>query len=278
MHGAHRCGTLGGMDLQLAGRRAIVTGGSRGIGLATARALAAEGVRVALVARDPDRLTAAAASLRDSGAPDVLTVAADSDDDDAVRSAVGTVAERFGGVDVLVNAAARPASSGVPSGLGSITDDAVRAELETKLLGYLRFARAVAPLMTAQGWGRIVNVSGLNARKSTSLVGSVRNVAVASMTAALAEELGPRGVNVTVVHPGFTETERTAGLVQERAAAAGTAPATARAGLDATTTIGRIATAAEVADVITFLCSPRSVAINGDAVAAGGGTPGVTHY
>ncbi|ALE75189.1 short-chain dehydrogenase [Pseudonocardia sp. EC080610-09] len=266
------------MDLGLGGRRAIVTGGSRGIGLATARALTAEGARVALLARDPDALEAAAASLRDAGAPEVLTVAADTTDDDAVRAAVRTVAEQFGGVDVLVNAAARPASAGAPTGLGATTDDAVRVELETKLLGYLRCARAVAPLMTAQGWGRIVNVSGLNARRSTSLVGSVRNVAVASMTAALAHELGPQGVNVTVVHPGVTETERTAQALADRAAATGLDETAARAELDATTTIGRITTAAEVADVITFLCSPRSVAINGDAVAAGGGTPGVTHY
>lgn len=266
------------MDLRLSGRRAIVTGGSRGIGLATARALAGEGARVALLARDPDALTAAATDVRDAGAPEVLTVAADTTDDEAVRAAVRTVAERFDGVDILVNAAARPASAGAPSGLAATTDDAVRVELETKLLGYLRCARAVAPLMTAQGWGRIVNVSGLNARRSTSLVGSVRNVAVASMTAALAAEFGPQGVNVTVVHPGITETERTPRAVAERAAADGGTEARARAALDATTTIGRITTAGEVADVITFLCSPRSVAINGDAVAAGGGTPGVTHY
>lgn len=265
------------MDLHLNGRRAIVTGGSRGIGLATARALAAEGARVALVARNAGALAAAAAELRATGA-EVLEAPADTTDDDAVRAMVGTVAARFGGVDVLVNAAARPASAGPAADLASLTDDAVRTELETKLLGYLRCARAVAPLMTAQGWGRIVNVSGLNARKSTSLVGSVRNVAVASMTAALAQELGPQGVNVTVVHPGVTETERTAGVLADRAAAAGIDEAAARAELAATTTIGRIATAAEVADVIAFLCSPRSVAVNGDAVAAGGGTPGATHY
>lgn len=266
------------MDLQLDGRRAIVTGGSRGIGLATAGALAAEGARVALVARDPDRLAAAAAGLRDAGAPEVLEVPTDTTDDAAVRAMVDTVTARFGGVDVLVNAAARPASAGPPADLASITDDTVRTELETKLLGYLRCARAVAPVMAAAGWGRIVNVSGLNARKSSSLVGSVRNVAVASMTAALAQELGPRGINVTVVHPGVTETERTPGVLAGRAASAGIDEAAARAELDATTTIGRIITAAEVADVITFLCSPRSVAINGDAVAVGGGTPGVTHY
>ncbi|MEJ8281103.1 SDR family NAD(P)-dependent oxidoreductase [Pseudonocardia spirodelae] len=266
------------MDLELDGRRAIVTGGSRGIGFATARALAAEGARVALFARDAGALESAAAGLRDGGAAEVLPVAVDTTDDDAVRAGVAAVAERFGGVDVLVNAAARPASAGPPSDLASITDDAVRVELETKLLGYLRCARAVAPYMRAQGWGRIVNVSGLNARRSSSLVGSVRNVAVASMTAALAQELGPHGINVTVVHPGVTETERTPGVLAARAESAGISEARARAELDATTTIGRITTAAEVADVITFLCSPRSVAITGDAVAAGGGTPGVVHY
>lgn len=266
------------MDLRLDGLRAIVTGGSRGIGFATARALSAEGARVALLARDAGRLEAAADALRDAGAAEVLAVPADTTDDAAVRAAVEAVAERLGGVDILVNAAARPASAGAPSDLAATTDDAVRVELETKLLGYLRVARAVAPLMTAQGWGRIVNVSGLNARRSNSLVGSVRNVAVASMTAALAQELGPQGVNVTVVHPGVTETERTPGVLAERAAASGIDEAEVRAELDATTTIGRITTAAEVADVITFLCSPRSVAINGDAVAAGGGTPGVTYY
>jgi len=132
--------------------------------------------------------------------------------------------------------------------------------------------------MRAQGWGRIVNISGLNARRSTSLVGSVRNVAVASMTSALAAELGPHGVNVTVVHPGITVTEKTPATLAAMAAAQDISEEEALAGLAAGTTIGRLVTAAEVADVVTFLCSPRSVAVNGDAVAVGGGVPGVTYY
>ena len=266
------------MDLQLGGKRAIVTGGSRGIGLAVATALAAEGADVALVARDAAALEEAAGRVRAVASGRVEAVPADTTDDASVRAMVDAVAERLGGVDILVNAAARPASAGPAPDLAGLTDDAVRVELETKLLGYLRCARAVAPLMTGQGWGRIVNVSGLNARRSTSLVGSVRNVAVASMTAALAQELGPRGVNVTVVHPGITVTERTPGMIADRARAGGVDAATARAELDASTTIGRMTTAQEVADVIVFLASPRSVAVNGDAVAAGGGTPGVVHY
>ncbi|MBW0106104.1 SDR family NAD(P)-dependent oxidoreductase [Pseudonocardia sp. KRD291] len=266
------------MDLQLGGKRAIVTGASRGIGLAVATTLAAEGADVALVARDAAALERAAAQVEGAGPGRVVAVPADTADDAAVRAMVATVADRLGGVDVLVNAAARPAGAGPLPALDELTDDDVRVELETKLLGYLRCARAVAPLMTAQGWGRIVNISGLNARKSTSLVGSVRNVAVASMTAALAQELGPRGVNVTVVHPGLTVTERIPGMIADRASDRGVDEATVRAELDATTTIGRMTTAQEVADVVAFLASPRSVAVNGDAVAAGGGSPGTVHY
>ena len=150
-----------------------------------ATTLAAEGADVAMVARDAAVLDAAAAHVDGAGAGRVVAVPADTADDAAVRAMVDTVADRLGGVDVLVNAAARPAGAGPVPGLAELGDDDVRVELETKLLGYLRCARAAAPLMQAQGWGRIVNISGLNARRSTSLVGSVRNVAVASMTAAL---------------------------------------------------------------------------------------------
>lgn len=247
------------VDLQLTGKRALVTGAGRGIGKAVALRLAEEGAQVALLARSRDQLEATAAQL----AGPSLVVPADTTDDAAVRAAVQAVVEAWGGVDVLVNAAARPASSAPVPALVDLEDDALRAEVETKVLGYLRCARAVAPHMTGQGFGRIVNVSGLNARATGNLVGTVRNVAVAAMTANLAEELGPHGVNVTTVHPGITVTERTPADV---------------AGAPAGNRIGRLVTADEVADVVVFLCSPRSVAVTGDAVAAGGGTRGVAVY
>ena len=247
------------MDLQLSGKRALVTGAGRGIGKAVALRLAQEGARVALLARSREDLEAVAAELPGES----LVVPADTTDDAAVRAAVAAVVQAWGGVDVLVNAAARPASTAPVPALADLPDDALRDEVETKVLGYLRTARAAAPHMVAQGWGRIVNVSGLNARSTGNLVGTVRNVAVAAMTANLAEELGPSGVNVTVVHPGRTVTERTPADV---------------AAAPAATRIGRLVTAAEVADVVAFLCSPRSVAITGDAVAVGGGTPGVAVY
>ena len=261
------------MDLQLAGARAIVTGGSRGIGLAVARGLRAEGARVAIVARHEERLRAAAAEL----GPEVLAVPADTTDDAAVRAMVEEVVGAWGGVDVLVNAAAQPAGGPVPA-LADLTDAEVQADFDTKVLGYLRCARAVAPHMTAQGRGRIVNISGLNARRTGSIAGGIRNVAVAALTANLADELGPSGVGVTVVHPGLVETERTPRLVADRAAASGRTEKQVRADLAAGSSLRRLVTAEEVANVVVFLCSPLAVAVTGDAVGVGGGNRGAVHY
>ena len=261
------------MDLQLAGARAIVTGGSRGIGMAVARGLRAEGARVAIVARHEERLRAAAAEL----GPEVLAVPADTTDDAAVRAMVEEVVGAWGGVDVLVNAAAQPAGGPMPA-LADLTDAEVQADFDTKVLGYLRCARAVAPHMTAQGRGRIVNISGLNARRTGSIAGGIRNVAVAALTANLADELGPSGVGVTVVHPGLVETERTPQLVADRAAASGRTEEQVRADLAAGSSLRRLVTAEEVANVVVFLCSPLAVAVTGDAVGAGGGNRGAVHY
>jgi NAD(P)-dependent dehydrogenase (short-subunit alcohol dehydrogenase family) len=142
-----------------------------------ARGLRAEGARVAIVARHEERLRAAAAEL----GPEVLAVPADTTDDAAVRAMVEEVVGAWGGVDVLVNAAAQPAGGPVPA-LADLTDAEVQADFDTKVLGYLRCARAVAPHMTAQGRGRIVNISGLNARRTGSIAGGIRNVAVAALT------------------------------------------------------------------------------------------------
>ncbi|MDL5158554.1 SDR family NAD(P)-dependent oxidoreductase [Actinomycetospora termitidis] len=262
------------MDLGLGGARAIVTGASRGIGLACAQALAAEGARVALVARSADDLETAAATV----GSETLAIVADTTDDAAVRAMVDRVVEAWGGVDVLVNAAARPAGGSPVPKLTELTDDAVHSEFDTKVMGYLRTARAVAPSMIAQGAGRIVNISGLNARRTGSIAGTIRNVAVAALTANLADELGPHGINATCVHPGITDTERTPGMLADIAAQRGISEAQARESLESTTSLRRVITAAEVADVVTFLASPRAVAVTGDSLGAGGGQPGVVHY
>jgi NAD(P)-dependent dehydrogenase (short-subunit alcohol dehydrogenase family) len=265
------------MDLDLSGKRAVVTGGSRGIGFAIADALAAEGVEIALLARDPDRLATAAGRLRVHGAR-VLALSADTTDDKAVRAAIMQVTQEFGGVDILVNNAATPAGAAAPRDLADLVDDDILAGFDTTVLGYLRTARAAAPYMIAQGWGRIINISGLAARGVSTASGSIRNVAVAALTKTLADELGPHGINVTVVHPGWTVTERTGDHVAAYASARGITETASQVMLAKGISIGRPVTAAELADVVAFLASPRSVAINGDAIAAGGGARGPIHY
>jgi NAD(P)-dependent dehydrogenase (short-subunit alcohol dehydrogenase family) len=267
------------MDLELTGKRALVTGGSRGIGKAVARVLAQEGCDVALLARDPATLAAAAAELGAATGRKVIGVRADTTRDDEVRAAVAEAARHLGGsIDILVNAAAEPAGYAAPPGIDTIAAAYFHAEMDTKVMGYIRCARAVVAGMRAQGWGRIVNVSGLAARQTGHAVGSIRNVAVAALTKNLADELGPEGIQVTVVHPGLTRTERTAPLVAARAAAAGVAPETIEAQMAATNSIQHLVDADEVAYVVAFLCSPKSRAINGDAIAVGGGAPRSIHY
>jgi len=259
------------MDLELTGRRAIVTGASRGIGLATARALAAEGADVALVSRDQDALDRAAAQLTADSGRTVVGVAADTGDDASVAAMVETVVGRLGGVDVLVNCAARPNT-------GQLSEDDLEAELNVKVRGYLRCVRAVAPHMAASGWGSIVNVAGVAARRTGSVTGTVRNVAVAALTKNLADELGPQGINVNVVHPALTITEKLPPVVSRIAETQGITEDEALAVLGKDTSVGRIMTADEVAAVICFVASPKAVAIAGDPVLASGGSRGWIAY
>ena len=266
------------MDLLLTDRVAVVTGGSRGIGRAVALALATEGVDVALVARDPDRLAATASELAAATGRRVVPVPADTSDAESVDAMAVTVLGQLGPVDILVNAAARPSGQTAPTPWEQLGRPEAMQEFDTKVLGYLRCAQALAPGMVERGWGRIINISGLGARTTGNVIGSMRNVAVAAMTKNLADDLGPRGVNVTVVHPGLTRTEATPGVIAARAASSGRPAAEIERAMGAVNTLGRMIDAAEVAAVVAFLASPLSVAINGDAIAAGGGMPGVITY
>ncbi len=267
------------MDLELKNKRALVTGGSRGIGKAIARALALEGADVAILARNAERLEATASELAGASGRKIVAVVADTTDDAQVAAAVADAVRRLGGgIDILVNAAAEPGGYAAPPQLGEITAPFFQREMDIKVMGYLRTARAVAPHMRAQGWGRIVNISGLAARQTGNTVGSMRNVAVVAMTKNLAEELGPAGIHVTVVHPGLTRTERTAELVRAQAKAQGTSEQAVLQRMAEGNSIRHLVDASEVAHVVAFLASPKSVAINGEVIAAGGGALRSIHY
>lgn len=239
------------MDLGLDGHVALVTGGSKGLGKATARALIAEGARVAILSRDAERLTATAQEI---GA---YAVTADTRDESAVRRAVDEVAAHFGRLDVVVNAAAQPASS--VAGSPDVPEN-ILTQVDTKALGYLRVAQAAAPHLRAAGGGRIVNIAGMNARSTGSVMGSVRNIAVVAVAKNLADELGRDNIAVTVVHPGLTRTERDFTEAQQAASESNA--------------LGRTIDAEEVAAIVTFLSSPRAAAANGAVVTADGGRVG----
>jgi NAD(P)-dependent dehydrogenase (short-subunit alcohol dehydrogenase family) len=265
------------MDLELAGKSAIVTGGSRGIGKAIARELAREGVSVVVAARGREALEATAAELAEETGARVEPLVVDTRDMSSVRAMVDSTVATFGRVDILVNCAA-PVGSSVAFKLPDVTDDAFVGQLDVKVLGYLRCMQAVAPHMMRNGWGRIINVSGLNARASASIIGSARNVAVVALTKNAADELGPHGINVTVVHPGLTLTEHYLAEIDAQAAADGVERDELVKRRFAKNSIKRVIDARDIAYVVACLASPRSIAINGDVIAAGGGVPGAIHY
>lgn len=266
------------MDLELRGKSAIVTGGSRGIGKAIARELAREGASVVIAARGRETLNATAREITEETHIPVIGIVADTSSDESVREMVRSAVDLLGGVDILVNSAAEVGSR-VAFPLPEIDVDVFRAELNVKVLGALRCIQHVAPHMIRRGWGRIINISGMNARNAGSVIGSARNVAVVAMSKNVADELGPHGINVTVVHPGLTLTDRyradlarlaqTRGvpfeevIVQERFTA---------------NVLGRAFTAEDIAPIVAFLASPKSVAINGDVIATGGGYPLAIYY
>ncbi|HIF71844.1 MAG TPA: SDR family oxidoreductase [Dehalococcoidia bacterium] len=266
------------MDLKLLGKRAIVTGGSRGIGKAIARALAEEGVTIVIASRGKDELDATAEELTNETGSTVTGVVVDTGSDESVANLIAEAKAVLGGIDILVNCAARPGGQGAIPTLAGVTTEQFNDHMNIKVMGYLRCAREVAPLMTEQGWGRIINISGLASRSSGTVIGSMRNVAVSAMTKNLADELGPSGVNVTVIHPGLTRTEATAGVIAGRAEASGVSEDEIESQMAQGNSSRTIIDASDIAYVVTMLASPLSIAINGDGIAAGGGVGTAIHY
>jgi NAD(P)-dependent dehydrogenase (short-subunit alcohol dehydrogenase family) len=252
------------MDLELTGKRAIVTGGSRGIGRAIALQLAAEGADVVIAARDQAQLRKTAGELSSATGRRVIPVVADTGNEKSVNALIAAAASELGGIDILVNNAALPGGISTATKIEQIVDEHVLEDLNIKVVGYLRTARAAAPHLIANGWGRIINIGGLAIRRTGRPVATLRNVGVAAITKNLADELGPQGINVTAVHPGATRTERTKRESERE--------------LAANVSIGRIVDAVEVAYVVAFLASPKSVSINGDAITTGGGSLGSIYY
>jgi 3-oxoacyl-[acyl-carrier protein] reductase len=257
------------MDLGLDGRVCVVTGASRGIGLAVSRALVAEGARVLMVARDEARLSAAADDLGDAAE----WLAADVTDADCVARIVATATEQLGGLDVLVNNAGT--SKNIT--LDDLTDEDWHEQHELNVMAPMRLMRLAAPLMADRGWGRIVNVSSSSGKRpsASNMAYSVAKAGQLSVSRAFADVYAARGVLVNAVTPGPTGTDLwlgDGGLADQAAAAKGTTREAALAAAAAKIPRGRLGTPEEVADVVLFLCSDRAANVAGAAWSADGGS------
>jgi 3-oxoacyl-[acyl-carrier protein] reductase len=261
------------MDLGLAGRVCVITGGSRGIGLATARMLRAEGAKVLLVARDAGRLADAAEGL-DGGDEEIATLPLDITIGDAGEQMLGAALEAFGGVDVLVN----NAGAAKYRDIFEVPDKDWRAQYELNVMAPLRAMKAIAPVLAERGWGRIVNVCSTAAKRPTQTMPeySVTKAAELSLSRLFADRYVKEGVLVNAITPGAVEAEmwlEPGGLLDQHVEKTGAADReSALAGLAAARPNGRFATAEEIAATIVFLCSERASYVAGAAWSVDAGT------
>ena len=270
------------MDLGLQGKRAIITGAGRGIGKAIARELALEGVDLAIVSRSKDQLTATAQELERETKRRVIPLIADVTSREQIDSVVAEAVERLGGLHILVNSAADPGGKATGP-IETLIDEELLNDFNVKYMGALRAARAAIPHMKAQKWGRIINISGTNARTSGNLSGGARNGSLVHFSKTLAMHLGRHGITVNCVHPGTTRTERTPSLLAARAAKAGVTPEDIEKGDYAEgsprgNALGRMVDAQEVAYVAAFLCSDKAAALTGSLMVANGGAGQAVYY
>ncbi|XRQ09370.1 SDR family NAD(P)-dependent oxidoreductase, partial [Actinomadura welshii] len=255
------------MDMQLAGRVAVVTGASKGIGLAVTRTLLDEGARVVAVSRKPG------GDLDAFAGPNLLHVAADLMDPDAPALAVERAVEVFGGLDVLVNnAGGPPPGASLPRfGFGALADDDWRDVFEFNLFAVVRTLRAAMPHLLKSDAASVVNVSSGNARRPGPMNYdyNAAKAALTNLTKGLSEEYAPQGVRVNTVSPGPV---RTAWWTEEGGAAdiiAGATGSDRDAVLEGgaaemmSLTTGRLVEPQEVADVVALLASPRSKSTTG---------------
>jgi NAD(P)-dependent dehydrogenase (short-subunit alcohol dehydrogenase family) len=248
----------------LAGRHALITGASRGIGAAIARELARLGADLTLVARDAGALRSAAAVLRRDGSQIEELPADVTRQEDIERLAAG-----LRPIQILINNA-----GGAQSAPFARTDPALwQKMLDLNLTSVYRVTHAFAPGMAKSGWGRIVNVASSAGLKGYPYVSAyvAAKHGVVGLTRALALELARSGVTVNAVCPGYTDTPMLDGAIDAIAAKTAKSTSEARDALAATNPLGRLITPDEVAATVSWLCLPESAAITGQAIAIAGG-------
>lgn len=247
---------------------AILTGGSGGLIPGIAVELIEAGCRIVLTARGAEALQAAADLLASQSGAEVAAITSDVRDADSVHALVEQVEQRFGRIDVLVNGAA----SSTPIG-GAIEDvdvDALMADVNVKVGGYLRYAQAVVPAMKRASGGHIINIGGLTGRSSDTLSG-LRNVAITHLTKVLSDQLGRFGISVNTVNPGIVQTPHLDELFAELAKEGGTSVKDITADFVDQIPAGMLLAPAQVGRLVAFLATAKDAAMTGQSLTIDGG-------
>jgi len=257
------------MNTGLKDRVAIIAASSQGIGRATAEALAAEGCRVAMCARNEQNLQTAAESIRKQSGSEVFAQVVDVADAEAVHRFVDAVVAKFGGVDICVTNAGGPPSKGF---LAASIEEWQKA-VDLNFLSTVYFAREVIPHMQRKRWGRLITITSVSTKQPVPdlVLSNAVRAAVVGLVKSLANEFGKDGILVNNVGPGYTATDRLKELAKARSAASGKSEKEIAEGWTSSIPLGRLAEPREVADAIVWLASDRASYITGQTILVDGG-------
>jgi len=251
------------MDIDLKGKGALVTGGSLGIGKATAAYLAQHGASVAIVARDPKRLEDAARELQRNSGGKVVPLPGDTSKPEDIARVIAEANKQLGKIDILIN----NAGSSPAGRIQDISDQTWAYSFNLKFMGYVRCAREVLPPMRQRKWGRIVNIIGRGGHYPTAgYVTGAFNAALRHFTQALGEEAGPDNVTVNGINPGATDTPRLRTLQTQMAKFRGISAAEIAAEEIKRIPLGKVGTAEDIAAMALFLCSEHAGFISGTLI------------
>ncbi|MBZ0171953.1 MAG: SDR family oxidoreductase [Phycisphaerales bacterium] len=262
------------MDLGIAGKCALVTASSKGLGRACAEALAAEGCRVVVSSRGGAALEETAAAIRKAGA-EVEAIVADVSKSDDLERLVERAAERFGGVDILVTNTGGP----VPGTFTTTEEPAWVQGFENTLMNVVRLARHCLPHMRSNKWGRIVNITSVSVKQPIAnlLISNSLRAAVHGLSKTMATEFAGDGVLVNCVCPGLHLTDRLRELAEVRGEANGRTAEKELEVMTGSVPVGHLGRPGDFASVVAFLCSERAGFVTGTSVLVdGGATLGVT--